>query len=449
MPQRMDNWSQCATFPQMSETSSLETGGSLWKRIFGLDEVWVGASLSSRSLLFLRWFALAGQAITLHVACRMGLDFPIQRCLIGLVVTAGSNVFLAWYVGRLGGQLREDFFHFVLWDLLHITFLLHWTGGLANPFAVFYLVHLVLASLTLKTSAVFGLGLIATGACGWLWLHAIPLRMHDGSSPPDSLVIAGTLVALVTAGAFVITTLLAVRERSRRLLQERERLQEDLAERDRFLAVSALVTGFAHELGTPIGTIRLASEELQHPAEAEIAERIRNEAIRCAKVLERLRELGPEVDQLAGSEREASELVEEALAQLDETARIRIESYLELGLKVRSAGLPEALLVLLRNALRVTPDGKSVVLKLAQEAGEAVFTIRDRGPGFSAEILKHGGEPFRSSSRPGEGLGLGLFFVKRLAAAAGGGLGLENARVGGAVAILRLPLLNPDKTTRR
>lgn len=432
----------------MRQTSSVETGGSFWKRTFGLDEVWVGGSLSSRSLLFLRWFAVAGQAITLYVASRIGLDFPIQSCLIALGVTAGSNLFLTWCVGRRGGQLSDDFFHFVLWDLLHITFLLHWTGGLANPFAVFYLVHLVLASLTLKTSAVFGLGLIATGACGWLWLHAIPLRMRDGAPPPDSLVIAGTLVALVTAGAFVLTTLLAMRERSRRLLQERERLQEDLAERDRFLAVSALVTGFAHELGTPLGTIRLAAEELRSPDEVEIADRIRGESLRCTEVLERLRELGPEVDQLAGSECEARELIEEALGKLGEEARARIELYLEGGLRVRGAGLPEALLVLIRNALRATPREKTVVVKLDRDAGDAVFTVRDRGAGFSVEMLKHGGEPFRSTSRPGEGLGLGLFFAKRLAAAAGGAFSIANNAVGGATVTLRLPLQNPPSPSR-
>lgn len=433
----------------MARLPETPSNGSLWKRSFGLDEVWVGGSLSSRLLSLLRWLAVVGQATTLLVAMRLGLEFPEGRCWVAIGITAASNLFLAWCVGRRGGQLRDDFFHFILWDLLLITFLLHWTGGLANPFAVFYLVHLVLAALTLKTSAVAGLGLVATGACGWLWLHAEPLQMRDGSPLPGSLAIAGTLVALVTAGLFILATLLALRERSRRLLRERERLQEDLAERDRFLAVSALVTGFAHELGTPIGTIRLASEELRHPDEAEIAERIRNEAIRCAKVLERLRELGPEVDQLAGSDREARELAEEALAQLEEDSQFRIESYLEPSLKVRSAGLPEALLVLLRNALRVTPEGHTVVLKLARDGGDAVFTVRDRGPGFSTEMLKHGGEPFRSTSRPGEGLGLGLFFVKRLAAAAGGGLTLENARVGGAVSTLRLPLSTPEKVTER
>ena len=430
----------------MPLASPTETSGSLWKRTFGLDEVWVGGSLSSRFLLFLRWFALAGQAATLCSAYWMGLDFPIHRCWIALAVTAGSNVFLAWCIGRRGGQLRDDFFHFVLWDLLLITLLLHWTGGLANPFAVFYLVHLVLAALTLKTSAVFGLGLIATGACGWLWLHAVPLRMRDGSTPPESLTIAGTLIALVTAGGFILTTLLAMRERSRRLLRERERLREDLADRDRFLAVSALVTGFAHELGTPLGTIRLAAEELQSPDEMQIAERIRSEALRCTKVLERLRELGPEVDQLAGSECEARELIEEALGKLGEEERSRIELYLEGGMRVKGAGLPEALLVLIRNAFRATPDGMTIVLKLARESGHAVFTVRDRGCGFSAEMLKHGGEPFRSTSRPGEGLGLGLFFVKRLTAAAGGGFSMRNNPGGGASVILSLPLANPDKT---
>lgn len=429
----------------MSHPSEHRSMSASWLRGLGIDEVWAGGSLSSRFLIFLRWLAVVGQATTLTIADRLGLEFPDFRCWTAIALTALSNVFLSWCVRQRKGQLREDFFHAILWDLVLITFLLHWTGGLSNPFAVFYLVHLVLAAITLKTSAVVGLGIGAIGACGWLWLNAAPLTMRDGSSLPDSLILAGTLVALVGTGIFVTTTLLALRARSRELLRERERLQADLSDRDRFLAVSALVTGFAHELATPIGTIRLAAEELQHPAEATIADRIRSESVRCVKVLERLRELGPEVDQLAGSERDAREVAHETLAQLEEQARNRIEAFLEGGIRVRSAGLSEALLVLIRNGLRATPENGSIVLKLEKRAGEAVFTIRDRGPGFSEEMLRYGGEPFRSTSRPGEGLGLGLFFVRRLATAAGGELVLENARIGGATAILRLPLSGADR----
>lgn len=433
----------------MPWTSKQVSTPSLWKQTFGLDEVWVGGSLSSRFLFLLRWFALGGQATTLFAAHRLGLEFPMGRCWIALAITAALNLFFAWCAGRRGGQLGEDFFHFILWDLILITFLLQWTGGLANPFAVFYLVHLVLAALILRSSAVAGLGLFATGACGWLWMHSQPLRMLDGSPVPDSLSLAGKLIALVTAGLFILATLLALRERSRRLLREREQLLEEIAERDRFLAVSALVAGFAHELGTPLGTIRLAAEELRSPEETEIADRIRSEALRCAKVLEQLRELGPEVDQLAGEERSAKEVVDETIMLLDENVRAQVELYLEAGLKVRCAGLPEALLVLLRNAARSSPEGKNVVLKLSRTGNDAVFSIRDRGPGFSTEMLKHGGEPFRTTSRPGEGLGLGLFFVKRLASAAGGSFSMENAPGGGAIVTLRIPVSNPDKPIYR
>jgi two-component system sensor histidine kinase RegB len=63
-------------------------------------------------------------------------------------------------------------------------------------------------------------------------------------------------------------------------------------------------------------------------------------------------------------------------------------------------------------------------------------------------MLRHGGEPFRSTSKPGEGLGLGLFFVKRLAAAAGGDFSIDNNPGGGAVVALRLPLSIPDKRVK-
>ena len=392
----------------------------------------------------LRWLAALGQGATLYIVWRLGVEVPWWQCGSAVMVTVLTNLILEWWGRQIHWEIHDGFFHILLWDSLTLTFLLHWTGGLQNPFALFYLVQLTLAAVALRSSAVVSLGLLMTGAFLWLWQCAVPLRLQDGSAVPGERLTQGFLTALVLSGGFVLTLLLALRRRSHRLQKERERLRRELDARERFLSVAALATGFAHELGTPLGTIALAAEEMKTQPDAETAAIIIREAERCQKVLQRLRELGQEATGRSAEPCIVWRTVEATLNELPETQRARVK--LDLKAKdapVACAGLREALLVLLRNALLASADDEKVVLRV-EPASEALrFIVEDRGTGFSDEMLRHWGEPFRSTRDPGSGMGLGLFFVRRLAASMQGSVEVENLAIGGARVTLTLPQSTP------
>lgn len=412
-----------------------------WQRLMGLSEVWVGGALSSRVLLLLRWLAAVGQGVTLLAVWWLGVELPWWQCGGAVLATLLTNAVLDWWLRQIGGHLNGEFFHVLLWDAFTLTFLLHWTGGLENPFTVFYLVQLTLAAVALRSSAVIGLGLLM--ACGsvWLWLESVPLRMRDGSAVPVETMMGGAFTALVLAGTFMLTLLLALRRRSHRLQKERGRLQAELESRERFLSVAALATGFAHQLGTPLGTIALAAEEMKTHPDAETAAIIAHEAVRCQNVLQRLRELGQEAAGQSAVPCDVAELVTSALDELPVMQRERVRLTLNVAkAQVACAGLQEALLVLLRNALLSSNDDQPVHLTV-EVVGKAVrFNVRDHGAGFTAEMLRHWGEPFRSTRESGAGMGLGLFFVRRLAASIQGSVEVMNAIGGGACVVLMLPL---------
>jgi two-component system sensor histidine kinase RegB len=415
-----------------------------WQRWLGLSEVWAGGALSARVLVLLRWLAALGQGATLYIVWRLGVEVPWWQCGGAVVVTLITNALLQWWLRQIRWEMRDGFFHILLCDSFMLTFLLHWTGGLVNPFALFYLVQLTLAAVALRSSAVVSLGLLMTGAFLWLWQCAVPLRMQDGSAVPGERLTQGFLAALVLSGGFVLTLLLALRRRSHRLQKERERLRRELEVRERFLSVAALATGFAHELGTPLGTIALAAEEMKAQPDAETAAIIIREAERCQKVLQRLRELGQEATGRSAEPCVVWRTIEATLNELPETQRQRVKLDLKAQeVSVACAGLREALLVLLRNALLASADDEKVVLRV-ESASEALrFIVEDRGSGFSDEMLHHWGEPFRSTRDLGSGMGLGLFFVRRLAASMQGGIEVENLATGGARVMLTLPQSPP------
>ncbi|OYW34304.1 MAG: hypothetical protein B7Z42_16695, partial [Brevundimonas sp. 12-68-7] len=243
-----------------------------WQRWLGLSEVWVGVELSSRLLVLLRWLAAIGQSVTLLVVEQLGVAVPWWPCGIAVGITLVSNAVLAWWTRVLGGHLSGGFFHVLLWDAFTLTFLLHWTGGLENPFALFYLVQLTVAAVALRSSAVISLGALMALGCGWLWWYALPLRMLDGSAVPEALLQQGRGVAIVLVGIFILALLLSLRRRSHRLQKERARLRAELESRDRFLSVAALATCFAHGLATPLGTIALAAEEMKAQPTQDVVE---------------------------------------------------------------------------------------------------------------------------------------------------------------------------------
>ena len=109
---------------------------------------------------------------------------------------------------------------------------------------------------------------------------------------------------------------------------------------------------------------------------------------------------------------------------------------------VHRVSLDRAVGNLLDNAVRYTPRGGEISLTLHAADGCLSVAVEDSGPGFSAEALAKGDQPFFTSaaSRPQSGhLGLGLYFAARVARSCGGELRLSNTGRGGRAELL-LPL---------
>ena len=100
---------------------------------------------------------------------------------------------------------------------------------------------------------------------------------------------------------------------------------------------------------------------------------------------------------------------------------------------------------LLSNALRYTPEGGSITLKMIRTQEQVTLKVHDSGPGIPPEALPHLFERFyradRSRSREKGGTGLGLAIARHLAAAHGGNLTASNHPQGGALFTLTLPTL--------
>jgi signal transduction histidine kinase len=93
------------------------------------------------------------------------------------------------------------------------------------------------------------------------------------------------------------------------------------------------------------------------------------------------------------------------------------------------------------NALRHSPAGADVGVRIARTQRSVSVTVRDRGRGFSKRAAHALGTPFAPS--PDGRLGLGLSIARLLVEAHGGTLSLERAAGHGACLRIRLPATPP------
>ena len=106
--------------------------------------------------------------------------------------------------------------------------------------------------------------------------------------------------------------------------------------------------------------------------------------------------------------------------------------------------LEQVIINLLRNALDATKDAADPKIDILLSAGDTVIlSVQDNGHGISD--LENLFEPFYTTKRPGDGVGLGLAISSGIVKDLGGRLTARNAPGGGAVFDVQLPTLS-DKT---
>jgi two-component system C4-dicarboxylate transport sensor histidine kinase DctB len=105
--------------------------------------------------------------------------------------------------------------------------------------------------------------------------------------------------------------------------------------------------------------------------------------------------------------------------------------------------LEQVIINLLRNALDATKDTSQPQIDLILSQGEvAILTVRDNGHGI--QNLDSLFEPFYTTKKPGEGVGLGLAISSGIMTDLGGRLTARNAEPGGAVFEMQLPLMGKE-----
>jgi two-component system, OmpR family, sensor histidine kinase CreC len=221
--------------------------------------------------------------------------------------------------------------------------------------------------------------------------------------------------------------------------------------------VADYVQTLTHELKSPLSAIRGAAEllhEREMPAEdrARFVANIERETARIQELVDRMMELAA-LESRRTLERSAPvalrALLEERVASANAAGAPRgiavtLDAPADAVVEGDALLLQRAVGNLLDNALDFSTDGGRIEVTLSVSGRDAQVRVRDHGPGIPDYADERVFEKFYSLARPGtqrKSTGLGLPFVREIAALHGGRIALRNAEGGGALAALTLPTM--------
>jgi two-component system sensor histidine kinase CreC len=223
--------------------------------------------------------------------------------------------------------------------------------------------------------------------------------------------------------------------------------------------VADYVQTLTHELKSPLSAIRGAAE-LLHEREMPAADRARFVA-NIERETARIQELVDRMMELAALESRRTleyaapvglrALLEERVASANaagapRSITVALDAPADAVVEGDALLLQRAVGNLLDNALDFSPDGGRIEVALARSGRHAEIRVRDHGPGIPDYADERVFEKFYSLARPGtqrRSTGLGLPFVREIAALHHGRITLRNADGGGALALLTLPTMPP------
>ena len=242
---------------------------------------------------------------------------------------------------------------------------------------------------------------------------------------------------------------IAERQRVERTLEEAE---QSLAQSQKLAALGEMSAAVSHELNQPLAAMKTYLAGARLLLQRKRVDEAASSFQRIDDLIERMGAITRQLKSYARKGGEAFEPVDlrdalkGAMTMMEpqlRTTKVAITQSLPrrpVMVMADRLRLEQVIINLLRNALDAMKDADTRELDLLiAEGEEAVLTVRDSGKGI--DDLDALFEPFYTTKKPGEGVGLGLAISSGIVADLGGRLTARNGEEGGAVFEIRLPLI--------
>lgn len=404
-----------------------------------------------RTLIILRWLAVAGQTAAVCTAIFL-LDVKLDVGLCALAIGASIllNLILSLILPTTKRLSEREAILMLLFDILQLAFLLYLTGGLDNPFSLLVLAPVTISATALTLRATIFLGIVAVCLVTFLLEFNISLQTGSGDVLAlPGLFRIGNWIALILGIVFLAGYARRVTIETFSMSQALSATQMALEREHKLTALGGVVAAAAHEMGTPLATIKLVAAEMQEELKDDSdlfddAKLIHEQADRLSRILKDMGRSGK--DDLLTKSTPLLSLIEEA-AEPHEDRGVNVMMFANsepasIGLTIsplvdRQPQVIHGLRNLIQNAVDFATENVWIDAVWTEKSIRVI--VADDGRGYPTDMLQKIGDPFlgnrsgqkkraRKKKRPEyEGMGLGLFIAKTLLTRAGASIVFANA----------------------
>jgi signal transduction histidine kinase len=424
-------------------------------------------------LIRLRWIAVIGILLASSFSKQvLKIPLPVFPLYSVAILLAIYNLLFLFYLDRINRRnltnlpvIANRFANVqISLDLTSLAILIHFSGGIENPFIFYFIFHMIIASILLTRRASF---LQATFAIFLLLLivlleylgrlaHYCLENFISYSLHSNLLYILGVSFVFISTlyiAVYMATSISArLRERERSLKQANELLRE----KDRIK--SEYVLRVSHDIKEDLSAIQSCIEPVTegitgplNPKQADLLRRAKERSGKLISFVNALleitkmkltRELKMEEFSLIDAIKSVSQNIDSRAKAKGLKFNVNIAAGIDKIKGVR-VYIEEAILNLLANSVKYTPKGGSLALEVKSKEDNVLFVIRDTGIGIPQDEIAHVFDEFYRAGNARmverQGTGLGLSITKQIVQMHKGRIWVQSKEGEGAIFYVELP----------
>ena len=411
-------------------------------------------------LIRLRWFAILGIFIAyyiakhfLHITIR---DLPVYIIIVFLILLNVLSISFLKYLQK--SHIRKSLKNVkriinfqISTDLIVLTVLLHFSGGVENPFIIYYIFHMIIGSIMLTTKESFlqtSFALILLGSMTYLEYSGIlqhyPLQGFVITNMYNNLTyLACTGIIFISTSYFVVYITRTIIKQSEK--HEAAYLQANTKLKQRDKVKNEYVMRITHDIKGHITAIQrcisVLNEKLAGPLNPQQEDFV-SRAHKRIQILNKfisdllsitnrklLQKSEKKYFSLKNSLEEIIKMVENSAQEKNISIIKNIDTSVD-NIYGEPSSVEEVLSNLIQNAIKYSPAGKIVLINVKDNQENVLIEVIDNGIGIPEyEIPLIFNEFYRASNVKAEikdGTGLGLAISKHIVEDHGGKIWVES-----------------------
>jgi len=403
-------------------------------------------------LLMLRSGAIAVQLIAV-LSVYFLLDYQLALLpLLGVITLEAAFQLISLFAYRKVSHAKPSVMLMQLTaDVLFLTILLSLSGGATNAFVSLLLLPIMIAAVTLREKGLAYIALLAIAAYSFLLINMPDHSMHQMNMSGHFVGMWVNFVLSTSVIALVIGAMSrALKDRERVIAKAREKQLRN----EQLVTLDGAAAQITHQLATPIANLQLLFEELlEEQPNNTILKQMQTPLEQCREQLNSFRALSEQIrvknakDQITITQLQTA--INDTFVLQYPGQHIKWSTPSINAILLSDAMLLPAILNLLQNAAIANQKQGKTELELSWELDQQDqcidLLIRDFGDGFTpSQLAELGGQVMPSE----QGMGLAVLLSNVTFERLNGSLTLFNHKEGGAVAKVKLAIINNEQTAQ-